>query len=1076
MSVLKQIAQEITIEMSGGTRYFKVSAKQGDKGVRYVAALLLVDGTKYEIPEEAQIRANFRKPDGKQCYNDCELDKETGRVLICLTKQALAAAGTVFCDVEIMDASAQEVVTSGTFTIEVEPAVKKQFAITSSDEYTALEAAIANANNIVEMFSQKIAELNAIVAAAGSEYDTAEIVDGRVGNDGTVYATIGEHIREVEQAVTALNMSMTAYVDKSVIKKVEYDITTYFLHFYDENGDDIVDPVEIVAGSGTGSGGSGTGGSGSSVKLRNMNGTTAITVAYGEECKLRWTFTSTDDDGNETGNGKAEIRVNSVLKETVTCYQAGDADNPTVNEFDVSKYLNNGTNVVQVRATDVNGVYRAIQYTVTAITLNVSVVLDESVLYSGDVLVKITPTGDVEKKIYVEVDGEVYSADTITSSGRQTTKTITGLTHGEHVIKVHSEATVGGNTIKSNTEVRSIRYVEEGNKDIVISTNYAKETIQEGQLVEIAFYVYDPQNIKTDVNLTILDAAGETYSTQTLTADRTEQKWSTKKYPSGSVIFRIACGEKTRDVPIEVLPLDIECEAVTDGLECYLDAAGRNNSESDPAVWKDRDVTTTFSGFNWKTNGWIVDKYGDTALKADGDARAVIQFKPFSSDWRASGKTMEFLLMTEDVNDASKPVISCEYGGIGFQITADEVKLSSEQTTVQCNFREEKPVRVSFVVESTAENRFFNLYMNGVLTRQKVYPATDNFQQTEPVNITIGSNYAAVNVYLFRAYNSALTRFGVKDNRIADTKDPATKQQLYDDNAIYNAYNEILYTEVVKRIPCITIIGEKPTAKGDKKTVTVIFEDPLHPELNFTDTFTIDVQGTSSQFAKRKNWKIKCKNAHQHAPGMIASKVFCLKADYYEGTGTHNTQQANIVETLYEGDGSGFRTTIYGFPIVVFWQDTESSDRVFNGKYNFNYDKGSLEAYGWTDEDECWEFLNNTSDHCLCRTGDMTNALDDFEARNPEDYTDTTKLGETMAFIASTDTEQATNAVLPETYTGEDGTVYTRDTAEYRLAKFRKEFTDYFDTEYSLVYYIRTLLSLMVDQRAKNMMWLKEKN
>lgn len=1073
MSILTQLAQKIEIEMSGGTRYFKVSAKQGDKGVRYVAALLLDNGTPYEIPDGAAVKANFRKPDGKHCYNDCTVDEESGRVLILLTKQALACAGIVYCDVEVHDRELTEVISSATFTVEVEPAVKNEFNITSSNEYTALEAAIANANNIVHVFSQKIAELNAIVAAVGDEYSNAEVVDARVGADGTEYATVGEHVREIEQALLALNMSMTAYVDSSIIKKVEYDITTYLLHFYDQNGDDLFDPCEIIAGSGSGSGGIG-GGSGSSVKVKNMNGTTAIPVAHGEPCVLRFTFRSVDEDGEETGNGKAEIRVNSVLKDTVTAYQAGDEDNPLINEYDVGKFLNNGTNVVQVRVTDVNGVYRALQYTVTAISLSVTVVLDESELYNGDVIVKITPTGDVEKIIYVEVDGEIYSADTITSSGRQTTKTITALPHGEHVIKVHSEANVSGNAIKSNTEVRSIRCVETGNTTPIISTNYATDTLQEGQLVDIPFYIYDHANIKADTDLIILDEEGEEYARTMLTADRTLQHWQTKKYPSGMTTFRIQYGEVIRDVVINVKPLDIDCEAVTDGLECYLDAAGRNNSESDPAVWEYGSATTEFTGFNWRTNGWIVDGNGDTALKADGDARAVIKYRPFSNDWRASGKTLEFLLMTEDINDASAPVISCMFGGIGFEIKADEVTLASEQTSVKCNFMEKKPVRVSFVVESTAANRFFNLYLNGVLTRQKVYPATDNFQQGTPAYITIGSNYAAVNLYLFRAYGDSLNRYGIRDNRIADTKDPALKQQLYEENSIYNAYNEILYSEVVKRIPCITIVGEKPTAKGDKKNVRVIYENQDHPELNFDDEYSIDVQGTSSQFAKRKNWKIKGKTARQHAPGMIASKVFCLKADYYEGTGTHNTQQANIIETLYEGDESGFRTTIYGFPIVVFWQDTESSDKVFNGKYNFNYDKGSLEAYGWTDADECWEFLNNTSDHCLCKSADMTNALDDFEARNPEENTDTTQLGEALAFVASTNTDAATGEVLAEAYTGKDGAIYTKDTEEYRLAKFEKEFEDYFDMEYSLVYYVRTLLSLMVDQRAKNMMWLKE--
>jgi hypothetical protein len=53
-------------------------------------------------------------------------------------------------------------------------------------------------------------------------------------------------------------------------------------------------------------------------------------------------------------------------------------------------------------------------------------------------------------------------------------------------------------------------------------------------------------------------------------------------------------------------------------------------------------------------------------------------------------------------------------------------------------------------------------------------------------------------------------------------------------------------------------------------------------------------------------------------------------------------------------------------------------------------------------------------------------------------------------------------------YVGVDGTVYTHDTKEYRLAKFRKEFEEHFNLNFTLVYYVYTFVMLMVDQRAKN--------
>ena len=47
---------------------------------------------------------------------------------------------------------------------------------------------------------------------------------------------------------------------------------------------------------------------------------------------------------------------------------------------------------------------------------------------------------------------------------------------------------------------------------------------------------------------------------------------------------------------------------------------------------------------------------------------------------------------------------------------------------------------------------------------------------------------------------------------------------------------------------------------------------------------------------------------------------------------------------------------------------------------------------------------------------------------------------------------------------------YTIDNENYRLAKFKAEFEDYFNLDFALFYYVLTMLLLMMDSRAKNMM------
>ena len=74
--------------------------------------------------------------------------------------------------------------------------------------------------------------------------------------------------------------------------------------------------------------------------------------------------------------------------------------------------------------------------------------------------------------------------------------------------------------------------------------------------------------------------------------------------------------------------------------------------------------------------------------------------------------------------------------------------------------------------------------------------------------------------------------------------------------------------------------------------------------------------------------------------GELPAKVFCIKVDYAEATGVHNTQNANFVETLYDEkvppqkDNEAVRTTIAGFPCVIFEKATEDSEPVFSSKAN----------------------------------------------------------------------------------------------------------------------------------------------
>lgn len=858
--------------------------------------------------------------------------------------------------------------------------------------------------------------------------------------------------------------SVSTKIDDLILER-EGDENKLYLAYQGE----IIGGGVILPATGGGGGGSST----STVRLMNNNGDNTMTVAAGKEVKLVFTFTSTEDD-IPTGNGTCKILVNGALKTSFSVL------NGSATEVDVRDLLVSGTNTVKVTCIDVYGNSRSLTYTVTVVDLSMQSPFDSAAVYNGVIDFRYTAYGvGISKTIYFVVDGVVYTTTTTMLSGREAYIELPAMGHGIHTLEVYSTAEMDAQVIESNHLKYEIMCGESGNTEPMISIGSVTSSATQGEMISVEYSVYDPSKLACDVVLNIYNANSSVYSSRSITVDRNRQTWNTRKYPVGNVKFEISytSGDKTyaRSFKVDVAESDINVSAVSTGLELFLSSSGRSNNEADPAVWTDGETTTTFTDVNWNSSGWVEDANGDVALHLSGDATATINFQPFASDFKSKGKTFELEFAIRDVNNRNAAVISCMSDGVGLSVTADKAVLNSAMSSVECRFKDEEKIRVSFVVESTSEDRLLLVYLNGILSGAMQYAEKDVFQQTTPVTISIGSPYCSVDLYTVRVYANSLSSAEVVENYIADTTDIVAKTEIYETNNIYEN-GEVSYEIMKTKIPVVTIIGTLPTSKGDKKNVKFVYENPDNSALNFTDTCTIDVQGTSSQYYVRKNWKAKFSTEHTHAEGQMPAKVFCLKADYAEGTGTHNTQSANLIDTLYserippQEDNSRCRTTVFGFPCVMFHQTTEADAPVFIGKYNFNYDKGAENVFGFSGSNaECWEFKNNTSAACNFLGHIPDSWAADFEARYPDGNTNISLFKKVHDWVVSTDQTAATGKALASAYTDCDGISHSYDNAAYRLAKFKSEFDSWFDMHYSTMYYVYTFFALMVDQRAKNM-------
>lgn len=853
-------------------------------------------------------------------------------------------------------------------------------------------------------------------------------------------------------------------------ESVEYNAETHYLHFYDANGDDVYDPVYIEGGGG---GGGDAAASSSVVRLTNQNGTATITVPSGKEVNLMFDFTSTED-GIPTGDGTCQILVNGAVKATFGVKQG-------LTTVDVSPYLTSGSNNVRVKCSDVYGVYKTLAYTVSVVDMYITSTFDASMPYSGDITFKYTPYGAIEKNIHILIDGTEKATITIATSGKQQTYLISALPHGTHTIDIYATAELDGTAIESKHLTFDIICREIDNTSAMISSVYDVTAITQGSLISIPYVVYDPTKLACDVSLdiyTLSMGAEVMYLSQKLTVDRSQQYWNIRRYPVGDVHFRIKYGDVFKEHVITVTESSIQLEPEENDLELSLISEGRSNNEENPATWVYGDYSTTFTGFNWKTDGWVVDDDGDICLRLNNHARAEIQFKPFKDDLRIHGKTIEIEFAVRDANSRDEVVLGCMMDGIGFEVTADTAHISSEQSMVFCKYREEEKVKIAFTVESRNEYRMLSVYLNGTLSDVIQYPESDNFQQSNPVNISIGSSKCGIDIYTIRSYSTALTAANSVTNYIADMDDVVAKTEAYERNDIYDEYGNISFEKCKTKNSIMVIIGDLPQSKGDKKNVQIQYYDVDDGSVSYLDEMTvIDVQGTSSQFFVRKNWKLKSSAEHYIDKQHLPAKVICIKVDYAEATGTHNTQNANFINTLYSEKFPAqikepkCRSTIYGKPILLFHKKDAYSDPVFYGKANYNYDKGAEYVFGFTDEYdvECWEFKNNTSSACNFLSPITTKWSEDFESRYPEDNTNLGRFNTMHSWVVSTRQDAATGNALATPYVDSDGITHKNDTAAYRLAKFKKEFEIHFDMHYALIYYVYTFFALMVDQRAKNM-------
>ncbi|KAA2224503.1 CotH kinase family protein [Chryseobacterium sediminis] len=806
--------------------------------------------------------------------------------------------------------------------------------------------------------------------------------------------------------------------------------------------------------------GGGTGGGNGIVFRAKSEIPASFVKSFGSEVRIVFSWSSIDSvDGSETGGGTA-----SILKGNTILFNKNI--NQGANDIDITPYILAGDNTITLSITDSYGNNRKLKYDIQTIALALSTTYDKTTINSGPIIFRYIPTGNVEKTIHFKLNGSDLPPVITSINNKELLYEIPAQSHGVHILEVYMTADLSGEIIESNHLFTDIISVVAGNltplvssANNVVANQYAPASIE--------YLVYSPSSNYSDVEILV-----DGVKVSELLVNRSLQKFIYTFTDSGAHTVTFKCGNVTKNTSVVVTAFDIQVEAETLGLELFLSSRNRSNSEINKNEWKYKNLSCTLTDFDFSTNGWIQDSKGSVALKVSGNARVEIPFKIFDHDFKTGGKTLEFEFSTSDIKNSDSTIFSCKNGNVGFVATSNSFSFSSEQDGTSIFFKEEERIRVSIVVTKVSDQRLVFVYINGIISSLYQYNSLDSFLQQAPQNITIGSSDCNINLYNIRVYNNNLNADQMLSNFIADMDNLVEKVNIYERNKLYDAFGNLSYDKCLQSIPCLTIVGDLPTYKGDKKTIVGEYENAQDPTKSFSYVnASIDVQGTSSQYYPRKNFKIKFNGGFKNGElvsskyklrdNSLAEKTFTFKADFMESSGSHNIGLARLAQDSLNQLGylvppqlidPNIRTTMDGFPMLIFHRATPDSERIFLGKYNFNNDKSNEATTGFTGGQECWEFLNNTSDNTLFIATDFQSAdengkhlwKNDFEGRYPENNEDTSNLEALHRWIVS---------------------------CKNNPAKFKTEAPDHFNIQFLLFYYVFTEFFAMVDQRAKNQMF-----
>lgn len=733
--------------------------------------------------------------------------------------------------------------------------------------------------------------------------------------------------------------------------------------------------------------------------------------------------------------------------------------------FNIDKYLAEGTNTIIVSVTGQNTLAAtSVAITYEVVNLQLNDMLDISKVYnlaSGTAQLEVpySISGYGTKIVEWYIDGEmldyVRAEDEIVESNTTRTKhiTLSNLSQGVHSLQLRAYTTVNGELFYTSTLYRDIIVYTGVKSDIIIAiaTSIPSEYGIIGGDDKVALYdmvqyvpytlrfaTYSPSNTSNvEVKVKVDNSVKATINSN----NGIENSAVIVPTTAGTKSVEITAGNTKYEIEADVAPTTMNIQEITNGLVIDFVASEKTNNSSDRDIWEYGDYSGTLTGFAWNNaSGWVNNR-----LEMTAGSTFEINYAPLSNSPTALGKTIEIEWSTKNVKDDN--AIICDLrnsNGVGIVIYATKVSMTSaDGVTIETEYKSDENVRIAFVINrstgSTYQRMSF-IYANGILSRGDKWALTDSYTSDALLKFQ-ATDDAEVSLKSIRIYNDALSSDNILNNYILYRDTVEEMMEVYDRNDVYEENRDVFSpSKMSSRLPVMIVTGDIPTLentsdKDTQITVDIEYTNLQDPSRSFKMVgAAMRPQGTSSMGYPKKNFRIYTQKldttvVYDATGNVVADKLYsfkqgaqpvncwCLKADYAESSGTHNTGIARLWnEALYNAqiDGeyklrteaqriaaaSGYeydvRTTIDGFPILLFYRPSANDDVIFIGKYNFNNDKSTESVFGFkgipnfdNSKMQCWEVLNNGNPLALFTTTENFDTMwsEAFESRYPDTKT-----------------------------------------------------------------------------------------